>query len=463
MRLYRRLLVLVVAWGALAFGSVYSWAYWPLAAGLAALGIWGLASAARAGRIRVLPLGLALAVVVAAVAVQIVPLSYAWFVRVSPAADRLLAQDHLGYAFRRPSWHALSISPLDTVVVLSLMTALVLFAIGVSEVLRELNLDRLMMGLVTLGVLLALVGIVQKRFEIENHPLVYGFWAPRDGGGPFGPFVNKNHFAGWMLMLLPLAAGYCFGLVAATRQRDRSVWRRHLASLADPEASRIALVGFAVLAMGTALALTRSRSGVAGFAVAILVLAYFAVRRTERLRRRVLALAGLTTILAGAIAWAGVGPVAARFGAAGGDLPARLAGWRDAVRIVRDFPLVGVGLGTFERAMLVYQTGDRHLIFAQAHNDYLQLAAEGGLLVTLPAAVAIAILAGTIWRRFAANDDAPLALWTRAGAVAGLAGIATQSLVEFSLQVPGNAALFALLVAVAAHVPSRRSAHANRL
>ena len=344
-----------------------------------------------------------------------------------------------------------------------MMAALVLFAIGVSEVLRELNLDRLMMGLVTLGVLLALVGIVQKRFEIENHPLVYGFWAPRDGGEPFGPFINKNHFAGWMLMLLPLAAGYCFGLVAATRQRDRGVWRRHLAWLADPEASRIAVVGFAVLAMGTALALTRSRSGVAGFAVAMLVLAYFAVRRTARLRRRMLALAGLTTILAGAIAWAGVGPVVARFSAAGGDLPARLAGWRDAVRIVHDFPLVGAGLGTFERAMLVYQTGDRHLIFAQAHNDYLQLAAEGGLLVTLPAAVAIAILAGTIWRRFAANDDAPLALWTRAGAVAGLAGIATQSLVEFSLQVPGNAALFALLVAVAAHVPSRRAVHANRL
>src|SRR5262249_34908097 len=159
--------------------------------------------------------------------------------------------------------------------------------------------------------------------------------------------------------------------------------------LAEPEASRIALIGFAVLAMSTALVLTRSRSGIAAFTAAIVVLAYFAVRRARRLRGRALSLAGLMAVLAGAIAWAGAGPVAARFSAASSDLPARLAAWRDAAHIVRDFPAVGTGLGTFERAMLVYQTGDRQLIFAQAHNDYLQLAAEGGLLVGLPVAVAI--------------------------------------------------------------------------
>ena len=464
MRLYRRLVVVVMAWGALAFGAVYSWAYWPLAAALVALGVWGLASAGRPVQLHARALAAGLLVVGCAIAVQIIPLPYAWFARISPGADRLLTQYTLGYAFDRPPWHPLSISPADTVVALALLIALAVFLVGMSQTLRDLNLDRLMMGLVALGVLLALVGIVQQPFEAENHPLVYGFWAPQNaGGGPFGPFINKNHFAGWMLMLLPLAAGYCFGLIASVRRRDRHAWRRQLAWLAEPEASRIALVGFAVLAMGTALALTRSRSGVAALAVAILALAGFAVRQTRRLRGRAFSLVGLMGVLAGAIAWAGVGPVAARFSATSADLSGRLAAWHDALRIVRDFPAVGTGLGTFERAMLIYQTGDRQLIFAQAHNDYLQLAAEGGMLVTLPAAVAVVILGAAIWRRFAAGDDPPLTRWTRAGAVAGLAAIATQSFVDFSLQVPGNTALFALLAAIAVHVPSRRPANADRL
>ncbi len=463
MRLYRRLVVALIAWGAFAFGAVYPWAYWPLAALAAGLGAWGLVRTAADGRLRMRVLAGALGVIASAIVLQTIPLPYAWFVRVSPGADRLLAQYDLRYAFARPAWHPLTIAPAETVVALALFIALAAFLIGLAQVLREVNVDRLVMRLVTVGVILALVGIVQKRFDIENHPLVYGFWTPQNGGGPFGPFVNKNHFAGWMLMMLPLAAGYCFGLIASRQRAGREAWARRLTWLTEPEASRIALVGFAVLAMGTALALTGSRSGVAGFAVAMLVLAYFALRRAHRVRGRALALSGLVAVLGGAIAWAGVGPMLARFSAAGSDLPARLAGWRDALRIVRDFPVAGIGLGTFERAMLVYQTGDRHLIFAQAHNDYLQLAAEGGLLVGVPAAVAIAVLARTIWRRFATGPESALALWIRAGAVAGLAAIATQSLVEFSLQVPGNAVLFALLAAMAVHAPSRRSVHADRV
>jgi O-antigen ligase len=101
--------------------------------------------------------------------------------------------------------------------------------------------------------------------------------------------------------------------------------------------------------------------------------------------------------------------------------------------------------------MLVYQTNDRRFIYAQTHNDYLQVLVEGGILVAVPALVASVMVVTRIRRRLQARDDRPFTRWIRLGAVAGLIGIAAQSLVEFSLQMPGNTMLFAFLLAVALH------------
>ena len=131
--------------------------------------------------------------------------------------------------------------------------------------------------------------------------------------------------------------------------------------------------------------------------------------------------------------------------------------------IIRDFPVFGTGLGTYERAMLLYQTKGREVMYAEAHNDYLQIAAEGGLLVGVPVIATLVVIGIIIRRRLVAGDDDPLTYWIRVGAVAGLAGIAAQSIVEFSLQMPGNRVMFVLLLALAMHRPSRRSVHANRV
>ena len=128
----------------------------------------------------------------------------------------------------------------------------------------------------------------------------------------------------------------------------------------------------------------------------------------------------------------------------------RLAIWRDALTIFRDFPITGTGLNTFGAATLVYQTANRNMHFQEAHNEYLQLLAEGGLLLAIPIVMAIAALVRGIVRRFQSSDD-PEVYWLRVGAVGGLVAIALQSLVEFSLQMPGNAALFVVLLAIALH------------
>jgi O-antigen ligase len=158
-------------------------------------------------------------------------------------------------------------------------------------------------------------------------------------------------------------------------------------------------------------------------------------------------------LVVAAVGWAGVARTAARFEGAGVELSERAAAWRDAVQIARDFPVAGTGIGGFGTAMLAYQTAERHSIYEQAHNEYLQIFAEGGVLVLVPSTIALVVIVRTIRHRIRGRDDLQ-AFWWRAGAVAGLAGIAAQSLMEFSLQMPGNALLCVFLLAVALHRPS---------
>jgi len=101
--------------------------------------------------------------------------------------------------------------------------------------------------------------------------------------------------------------------------------------------------------------------------------------------------------------------------------------------------------------MLFYQRNDPTLHYTAAHNDYLQLAAEGGLLVGIPIAWAVVVLVRTIRRRFSESGRETAAYWIRVGAVTGLIAIALQEVVDFSLQIPANACLFAFLCAIAIH------------
>jgi O-antigen ligase len=241
---------------------------------------------------------------------------------------------------------------------------------------------------------------------------------------------------------------------------DSAAWMRWLTTV---EASRFLLVAFVVVSLGMSLALTGSRSGVAGFVVAVSVFGAFMLTRRGARRARTMAAVYLSVLLVSAVAWAGVDRTVDRFGKASSDAGGRLTAWSDTLTIIRDFPAFGTGLGTYGKAMLLYQTNGRDVMYAEAHNDYLQIAAEGGFLVGVPVIAALGLIGFVIRRRLTSGDDDPLTYWIRMGAVAGLAGIAAQSIVEFSLQMPGNRVMFVLLLALAMHRPSRRSVHANRV
>jgi len=462
--------VLAVSWGALAFGAVYPWSYYPLAAMCAIAGLTALVIF-RPSRAPINALAGGLAVIAVVIALQLVPLSPTTLARVSPGTDRFLRTNDLGYLVPvldesgeqlvDPAPRPITLDPAATRTAFMFFAVFAVFTLGLAALLSVTGAMPLVHAMVALGVVLALVGIVQYTVTGgATYTLkIYGFWTPEFRGTPFGPYVNRNHFAGWMLMGLPLAIATACG--AATSFRGPGL-RRFIGWLsASPDAGQMQLMAGASAIMALSLLMASSRSGVLGLGVAALLATGLVLRRQKTRRARGWVLFLAVFLLVAAAGWAGVDALVLRIGtlsADGSSAGGRLQTWKDALTIGRNFPFIGAGVNAFGMAMTQYQTSNRSIHFEQAHNDYLQLLAEGGILLSVAVVATLAIFINTIRRRFREAPRQGSTYWARVGAVIGLIGIAIQSLFEFSLQIPGNAAMFCVLAAIAIHrSPSVRS------
>jgi O-antigen ligase len=133
--------------------------------------------------------------------------------------------------------------------------------------------------------------------------------------------------------------------------------------------------------------------------------------------------------------------------------------WRFTWTMIRDFWPAGVGLGAFQQAILLYPQPFPLFYINHAHSEYLQLAAEGGLFLIIPAVVAAIAGGVTILQRLRA-DRTPV-YWIRAGAASGIIGVLVHSIWETTFRMPANAVLFALLTAVAMHEGAAGQAHSR--
>ncbi len=277
--------------------------------------------------------------------------------------------------------------------------------------------------------------------------IYWRFRTEYEGPLPFGPFVNRNQFATWIIMAAPLCLGY---LMARGSGREESTTpfvsrRTRFARMAD---GRTAWLAAAAAMMVAALLASLSRSGIVAFTAA---LAFFAVahRRHSTIRRASWGVAVLALIVGFALTRADIPALAQRFGQSGTGVRERMKIWNDTLPVIKDFWLTGTGAGTYRTAMVIYQRTDRNVQFNQAHNHYLQAAAEGGIvLATLVVAMLVALVHAT---RTQLKTESSGTYWIRAGAACGLLAAALQALWETGLVMPANAALAAVLAAIASH------------
>jgi O-antigen ligase len=444
-----------VLWPVVAFGGVYSWGYGPL---IALCGLFAVIAFLGEGwRVDALLTG-CIAAVTVAVALQLVGVTPSVLRTASPAALTLLERQDVGYALGSATGsvrHSLSINPEATWRFLEIFLALAALFAGVTSLAATMPFRIVATTTIGIGAVLALVGIAQAR---AGSIRMYGIWSPQIHAAVFGPFVNRNHFAAWMLMVCPLAMTQCAAHIIALR-RDRGERATVVETLGSSRAGRLALTAFAGVLITTALLMTGSRAAIAAFLMTTAAIVWVAVRHRTSARAAVPVAVGILALAGIAVTLTGWRPIVARFDELPGTrLSGRLDAWKEAGRIARDFWLTGSGLNTYATATPVYHDPAVKFSFSTPHNDYLQAASDGGLLVGLPLAATLGVLVVRIWRELRDPAENPSSeAWTRCGAVLGLLAVALQELVDFGLQTPANAVMFVVLAAYAAARPHHRS------
>jgi hypothetical protein len=446
----------LVAWGVLAFGAVYEWASWPLMGGTAAASVWLLFRNRWAGRPTLVVWTGALTF--GAILLQLAPLPPSLLTSVGGASTRILNDQNLLYR-TGAIWHPVSISPGDTAVAAGFLATMWLFALALAGELgrsqpapsrasrrarQAIPLSTLARNIVVLAAAVAAVALCQAA---TFNGRIYWFWMPEGGStNIFGPFVNRNHFAGWMVLATCLAGGYLGAQMASLRIRQaEGDWRRSFMWLESREGTRVALATAAMVMMGVAVLWSLSRSGIIAYVAGMAVL----VAASGRIQpgRRLAAL--LTIVGAGTILWRDTGVLAYWFGRSE-TLAWRMGLWKDSIAPLRDFGPLGSGLNTYERVMLAYPLQHPRINPVHAHNEYLQTAIEGGLLVVVPLALLLLALAREVVAR-ARDEQSVERYWIRIGAIAGLVAMAVQAGADFSIRLPGVALLVAVLLAIAIH------------
>jgi O-antigen ligase len=291
------------------------------------------------------------------------------------------------------------------------------------------------LALIGFGALYAFFALAQ---ELIPNGRIFWLHRPRFNGGIYGSYVNHNHYAGLMEMLVPMPLVVSMGHLLRGGKR--------------------ALVAFCAVLMASTIFLSRSRGGMIAFVLEVVLFAVLTLLQRRNFRVA-LGLVAVCVLVLAFLGFIGKGQVLGRLGDL--DPGIRLNITKDCLRMFSHRPVWGWGLGTFPTVYPSYRSFYTNLFINEAHNDYAQLLVETGLLgfgLMLWFLICLYRYRWTTSRRWEFKWDGALSL----AALLGCSGILFHSFVDFNLQIPANTALFYVLCALAASNREENCSSANQ-
>jgi O-antigen ligase len=349
--------------------------------------------------------------------------------------------------FGRLKFMTLSISPGATIAAGLFLAALVLLGFLILRTVGRGREIRTLLGvLVASGVFQALYGLFELTRDDPRLLFYKKIFSPES---VTGTFVNRNHFSGYLEMIVPLAVGLAIARMNLMTFGVRG-FREKLLLWTSKGILMNLLIMAAAVVMSLAVLLSNSRSGLAVLVFSVFLFFGFSVAAYSRtgfrqpwigktVRWTFLAVAALALVV-------GIGSTVKRF--AIDDLlhEDRPQYWAQTLDIVGDFPLFGTGLGTFASAYGAYErTSTTELRLVHAHNDYLEYFAELGLVgavLLFGIVLYIAVSAYLAWRGRRNAQARALAL----GGIVSLAGMGLHAVTDFNLHIPANMVLFTVVL-----------------
>jgi O-antigen ligase len=333
--------------------------------------------------------------------------------------------------------------PYLTRVMLLKLAAYFLVLFLLAQAFRERkDLQRLAWFVMVLSFVVSLVGIAQY-FTAGSE--IYWMSDLRVNSEPFGPYVNRNHFAGFVELTLPTGIA-----LLAFRGVKRDL---------------IPLATLLTVVPVSAIVLSASRAGIVGFVVEVAVLLLLARSREAWQGKRAAGIAILALAAFAIVAWVGAGRAVERFSGLTVHnvlLGRRITMFQGAARIFRHYPIKGCGLGTLVDVFPAYEPGYDGKLIDHVHDDYIEGLAETGLLGGLCGILFLYTLYREGRKNFTA-DQGHFSRGLHAGAIMAVSGLLLHSFADFNLQIPANALLFLVQAYLVTSPPVAAEAAAPRI
>lgn len=336
---------------------------------------------------------------------------------------------------------SLSLDPYSTrFVLIQLLALIIYFAAALVFTDSPRRLRALVRTIIIFGFFLAIFGLVQS---FTSPTKIYWF-RELPQSVAFGPFINRHHFAGYMELTLALPLGLLFSGAVESDKR--------------------LLYIFAIVLMGVALIMTASRGGIISLIAELFFLVtvmgarkkhatHGSTEKSGRMRaaamRAGLAFAFVIALFLGVLMFGGEDSLSRFVGTVNADDPTtgRAHFWSVTLDVIRDYPLVGAGLGAYSLAYTRYDSHNGLFRVEQAHNDYLQVLSDAGVVGALLGLFFIVTLFRLGFERRETADLFRRGVAT--GALAGCFAVLVHSFFDFTLHTTSNALLFLILAALA--------------
>jgi O-antigen ligase len=261
---------------------------------------------------------------------------------------------------------------------------------------------------------------------------------PRLGGWIYGSYVNHNHYAGLMELLVPIPLVLALSHMVHEKERTAA--------------------GVAAAVMVATVFLSGSRGGMIAIFVELVVFAVVLLRQKKMGYRVALAGAAFAIVLVSMLVWLGGKELSSRVASISSEARTEISGGmrlsidRDTVRMFRQKPVLGWGLSTFPVVYPEFRSFYTNFFVNEAHNDYLQLLAEMGVLGFGLMVWFLAVLYRRAVRKIG-NWTTDVSSAVTLACTLGFTGILVHSLFDFNLQIPANAAIFYVFCSIAAAPP----------
>jgi O-antigen ligase len=308
--------------------------------------------------------------------------------------------------------------------------------------------------LIAVGSFEALYGLVEYW---TGHQYIFWYKKAFYLGEVTGTYINHNHFAGLMELVVPLA----IGMFSVEYSRYQKNWgsglKKDLKAKVRPPRLKLTCLLVSIALMLVGLILSKSRAGLIS---SILSLAFLAFLLPKKRTSPGLTIALVVGFLIGVITLSLNRDVIQRFSWSPYEARIRFGLWKDSAAIVRDFPLWGSGLGTFQYVIPYYRSRIDFLkvsgvpqpaAWYHAHNDYLQLLVECGVIGFLVVMWACGITLWQLFATFRTNHDRESTILGQSLS-AGIIALLLHSFIDFNLHIPANALLFCVFLSLSLNI-----------